>query len=226
MEVIDLTGVSPPPKGNADTEEPRLTRGERRKERRRVREEEERRHEEERRREARERGRERDPRLRSKGDDHPDRDSKRPRDSSRERETDRKRRKKDRERERERDEEPPIPDNQLFFVDDGPAALPPAARYVAATAKEEPNGLILPAHVSVFGETPVTILPATAQDSDEDEDYIEYLDYDNRKDFVRYYEEEKRHTTTRIVCKRCGAEGEHTTAECTVLIVSRVIVFV
>ncbi|KAJ7433821.1 hypothetical protein B0H11DRAFT_1665035, partial [Mycena galericulata] len=114
------------------------------------------------------------------------RDGKRPRDSSRERDPDRKRRKKD----RERDEDVPIPDEQLFFVD-GPAPLPPAARYVATPATQEPAGLILPPHVSVFGETPADI-PAAAQDSDSDDDYIEYLDYDNRKDFVRYYEEEKR----------------------------------
>ncbi|KAJ7464968.1 hypothetical protein B0H11DRAFT_2050328, partial [Mycena galericulata] len=143
----------------------------------------------------RERQRERDPRLRSKGSDEHDlgRDGKRPRDSSRERDPDRKRRKK------------------LFFVD-GPAPLPPMARYVSAPATEEPTGLILPPHVSVFfGETPADI-PAAAQDSDSDDGYIEYLDYDNRKDFncpnrnANIYR-------ARDGCERCHS-SYHQTSEC------------
>ncbi|KAJ6539306.1 hypothetical protein B0H19DRAFT_1269632 [Mycena capillaripes] len=127
-------------------------------------------------------------------------------------------RKRSRRRDRERERDPPIPDDQLFFIDKTPVPLPSAARHTAATTVEEPPGLILPAHVSVFGEIPTVILPVETLDSDED-DYIEYLDYDNRKDFVRYYEEEPQEKRTKIVCKKCGAEGEHTTAECPVLIV-------
>lgn len=44
---------------------------------------------------------------------------------------------------------------------------------------------------------------------------------------VRYWEldkleaeEAKASKTVRVVCKKCGAEGEHKTHECTVLIVS------
>ncbi|KAJ7498948.1 hypothetical protein FB451DRAFT_1203606 [Mycena latifolia] len=101
--------------------------------------------------------------------------TRRRRESSAERDPDRRRNR--RKKDRDRDPDPPIPDEQLFF---------------------KPNELVLPAHVSVFGETPINI-PAAALDSDEDE-YIEYLDYDNRK------------------CKKCGAEDEHITAECHVLI--------
>jgi protein AIR1/2 len=37
---------------------------------------------------------------------------------------------------------------------------------------------------------------------------------------VRYFEEESEETKpTRIVCKKCGAENEHKTSECTVQIV-------
>jgi len=40
--------------------------------------------------------------------------------------------------------------------------------------------LLLPAHVSVFGLAPAEILPASGVDIG-DEDYIEYLDYDEVK---------------------------------------------
>ncbi|KAJ7744456.1 hypothetical protein DFH07DRAFT_1063351 [Mycena maculata] len=208
MEVIDLTGDSP--KADAAEQSHRAQKKAERKKERRARKDRER---EERRGESKH-DRERDSRSRHDDDDD-ERDRKRRR--SRSRDPDRKRHKKDRERDRERDEDPPIPDNQLFFFDKAPAALPPAARFTAASANKYPNGLILPAHVSVFGDTATDIVPAAAPDSDSDDDYIEYLDYDNKKDFVRYYDktEEKR---TKIVCKRCGAEDEHSTFECRVLI--------
>ncbi|KAJ7638788.1 hypothetical protein FB45DRAFT_827354 [Roridomyces roridus] len=176
---------------------------------------------------------------------HRDREHKRPRESSRERDSEGKRRKKDRgsssrsrkegeRKHRRKDREPsrerdhdrkdrrhdgsPLPKEQLFFLDDKPAQLPAEARYTPAQAQEEAlRDLILPAHVSVFGETPAEI-PVAESDSDGEEDYIEYLDYDNRKDFVRYYEEEKQEKRVKIVCKKCGEEGDHMARDCTVLI--------
>ncbi|KAF5388025.1 hypothetical protein D9615_000391 [Tricholomella constricta] len=112
----------------------------------------------------------------------------------------------------------------LFFIDVAPALLPPTALFASTSnsaAKGKPsNALLLPAHVSVFGTEPVEILlPATA-DSDE-EDYIDYLDFDDRvKNATRYFESSLKETnkSSRTVCKNCKAEGEHTTASCPVLI--------
>jgi protein AIR1/2 len=42
----------------------------------------------------------------------------------------------------------------------------------------ERTKLLLPAHVSVLGSTPVEILPADDSDEDEDKEYIKYLDYE------------------------------------------------
>ncbi|KAJ6599088.1 hypothetical protein DFH09DRAFT_1021879 [Mycena vulgaris] len=216
MEVIDLTAESPPRKDNAEADEARRTRRERRREQRQAKEEEEAERDAKERGEGKRKREERDSRRSERGEE----DGKRRRESSADRDPDRKRsrrRRKDRDRDRDRQPSPPIPDDQLFFIDAAPAPLPSAALYSAtAPASEKPIDLILPAHVSVFGETPIDI-PATALDSDED-DYIEYLDYDNRKDFVRYYDEEPEERRTKIVCKKCGAEGEHTTPQCTVLI--------
>ncbi len=83
------------------------------------------------------------------------------------------------------------PDTALFFLDDTPAEVaanlkPPrfevhkGAAEVVTEKKEEPM-LLLPAHVSVFGEegqVPMEIIAPLPVDSD-DEDYIEYLDYDD-----------------------------------------------
>ncbi|KAJ7368266.1 hypothetical protein DFH08DRAFT_981944 [Mycena albidolilacea] len=210
-EVIDLTLDSPPPKGSAD-DESRARKKERRAERKEEKRESRRhRKRDSRRKQGDERDREeRDPdeeRRSHRSRDEKD-DGKRRREPSRERDSDRKRSRRERER--------VIPNEELFVLDATPAVLPAAARYTAATTIEEPSELILPAHVSVFGETPAPILPTEPLDSDE-EDYIEYLDYDNRKDFVRYYEEQPEEKRTKIICKKCGEEG-HATAECTVLI--------
>ncbi|KAG5646582.1 hypothetical protein DXG03_002885 [Asterophora parasitica] len=74
--------------------------------------------------------------------------------------------------------------DDLFFIDIAPAPLPPAALFASsstAPAQEEEanNALLLPAHVSVFGNEPVEIMAPTTLDSD-DEGYINYLDYDDR----------------------------------------------
>ncbi|KAF7355279.1 Protein air1 [Mycena sanguinolenta] len=225
-EVIDLTVDSPPPKQSSDADED-LTR---KKERRAERKEEKRQKKRDsgRRSRSRRREEERDPehkehhshrhsddKERDRDRDGDDRKRRRERESSRERDrerdSDRKRSRRGRERDRK-------PDKELFFIDSTPAELPAAARYTATTTTvEEPVGLILPAHVSVFGETPDAIVPAEPLDSDSDDDYIEYLDYDNRKDFVRYYEEQPAEKRAKVLCKKCGEDG-HMAAECTVLI--------
>lgn len=73
-------------------------------------------------------------------------------------------------------------DLNLFFIDIKPAALPTSSLFVTPTipGNEAGPSLLLPAHVSVFGAAPVEILPSTNADSDE-EDYIDYLDFDDRK---------------------------------------------
>jgi protein AIR1/2 len=175
MEVIDLTLDSPPPKDGASDDK-----SARKKEERRKRRKEKGETSEERKREKREATRERDSHRSSRREHDRDADDrKRRRESSREHDPDTKRARHHSDRKRERDPDPPVPDNALFYVDETPTALPAAARYTSATAEESP-ALILPPHVSVFGETPAAILPAEPLDSDED-DYIEYLDYDNRK---------------------------------------------
>ncbi|KAF8076360.1 hypothetical protein FPV67DRAFT_1573553 [Lyophyllum atratum] len=118
---------------------------------------------------------------------------------------------------------PPSKDvGDLFFIDIEPALLPPTALLSNSNAQQEKsnNTLMLPAHVSVFGNAPVEILPPTSADSEE-EDYIDYLDFGDRsKNVVRYFEEQVEESSkpSRTVCKNCGAEGEHTTASCPVLI--------
>lgn len=119
---------------------------------------------------------------------------------------DRKKRKKRRHKDRDRTQ-PESPTNgddvsssTLFFVDDAPAEVPTVAQFrppnVASTTEianpdqrpeENRSSLLLPAHVSVFegsGNTPIQIIAPAVIDSEE-EDYIEYLDYnDDRKVFT------------------------------------------
>lgn len=67
-----------------------------------------------------------------------------------------------------------------FYIDVEPSVLPVASKFIPSTPSEQDDGLILPPHVSVFGAAPVEILAPSASDSDDDE-YIEYLNYDERK---------------------------------------------
>ncbi|KAF8195939.1 hypothetical protein K438DRAFT_1826769 [Mycena galopus ATCC 62051] len=207
-EVIDLTLDSPPPKESADDDENdsrRKERQERKAEKRQKKRDSRRRHEPTReepdpdsKHEGRRSHRSRDDKDRD-GDDR-----KRRRESFRERDSDRKRSR----RERERD--PPIPDENLFFIDATPAELPAAARYATTTTTvEELPALILPPHVSVFGETPAAILPTEPLDSDE-EDYIEYLDYDNRKDCPN----RRADRWAMNGCERCNSSAHQTPSEC------------
>ncbi|KAI0711059.1 hypothetical protein C8T65DRAFT_608662 [Cerioporus squamosus] len=169
-----------------------------------------------------------------------DQDGERLRKRSRSRERDR--RKKRRDKAQAAESEAP-----LFFEDVTPAEVPgmvkpsepvagpsnPAmqASVDSALQRQSDNNLLLPAHVSVTedgeGADAGPLKVPTPEGSDDDEDYIDYLDYDDdrRAGMVRYWEldkleaeEAKASKPTRFVCKKCGAEGEHKTYECPVLI--------
>jgi protein AIR1/2 len=98
----------------------------------------------------------------------------------------------------------------LFFIDEKPGDIPTSAKFSAPSSVLVNSGkpddkknadaatLLLPNHVSVFeGDTsaPIQIIAAPIIDSD-DEDYIEYLDYDDDRrvrcilllDFSHVYE--------------------------------------
>jgi protein AIR1/2 len=82
----------------------------------------------------------------------------------------------------------------IFFVDVVPVQVPVSAKSTLSAhgRQHTPMGgdighskLLLPEHVSVFGagdngEGPVEIIGPTPNSGDEDEDFIEYLDYDDR----------------------------------------------
>lgn len=83
----------------------------------------------------------------------------------------------------------------LFYIDEEPADIPVSSKPTTdplpnkpapkpnETAQGNPLGLLLPAHVTVFednGDIPIEILPPPPLDS-EDDDYIEYLDYDDNR---------------------------------------------
>ncbi|KAK0468352.1 uncharacterized protein EV420DRAFT_460559 [Desarmillaria tabescens] len=113
----------------------------------------------------------------------------------------------------------PLDDSKLFYFDLDPVPLPNVVQKAEKAGDSEeggPSKLLLPSHVQVLGSVPVEILPPSPSDS-ENEDYIDYLDYDDRKGLVRYFDtpEDK---PTKVVCKNCGAEGEHTTYKCPVMI--------
>lgn len=84
----------------------------------------------------------------------------------------------------------PLSDD-LFFIDTTPTILPPALLPVRpmnepSSGREPPSKtssskLLLPAHVAVIGDLPVEIMSAPEMGVDGDEDYIDYLDYDDRK---------------------------------------------
>ncbi|KAG7449223.1 uncharacterized protein BT62DRAFT_929198 [Guyanagaster necrorhizus] len=110
-----------------------------------------------------------------------------------------------------------LDNSKLFYFDLAPVVLPNIIDKVAKTDEEDgPSKLLLPSHVQVLGSVPVEILPPSPSDF-EDEDYIDYLDYDDRKGLVRYFEKPE-DKSTKVVCKNCGAEGEHTTYKCPVMI--------
>jgi protein AIR1/2 len=76
----------------------------------------------------------------------------------------------------------------LYIEDITPALLPPNitipppptiySEQNLSSDNSEQTKLLLPAHVSVLGSTPVEILPAGDSGEDEDKEYIKYLDYE------------------------------------------------
>ena len=131
-----------------------------------------------------------------------------------------------------------IPAGMVF--DSRGADTPQSPSTSRAPEADKTPALLLPAHVSVLGAVdgePIQIVQPVDSDSDA-ESYIEYLDYDDRlvrmshsllrfiahcmqtAGTVRYFEtpadEQKQ---ARFICKRCGAESEHRTRECPIMIV-------
>jgi hypothetical protein len=88
---------------------------------------------------------------------------------------------------RRRDASPSFRNSNPFFIDVEPTEVKPSERPslrgVVGVGDETPK-LLLPVHVSVFSEAggaiPVEILPPKDPEG-QDYDYIEYLDYDDRK---------------------------------------------
>jgi protein AIR1/2 len=134
---------------------------------------------------------------------------------------------------------PPDDGSTLFFIDVHPTSFPvPAEPVVDAngTSDSHDGSLLLPPHASLAsskqGEDPVEIL--LPPQPEENGDYIEYLDYDDSKvsfphlnchpadcgkvnDFGRYFDDpEENVKAPKVICKRCGAEGEHRTSDCPV----------
>ncbi|TFK75927.1 hypothetical protein BDN72DRAFT_809725 [Pluteus cervinus] len=123
---------------------------------------------------------------------------------------------------RQKDPAPsPPPTDNLFYIDTTPSVIPTSIIHDSNSLKDdlEVPKLLLPVHVSVFGDVPVEILRPPEIDG-EGEDYIEYLDYDDRKDMVRYFEQAAQANSkpAKIVCKHCGAEGDHKAQACPVII--------
>ena len=84
--------------------------------------------------------------------------------------------------------EPVKPDStdltDLFFVDLSPAVIPsiPVSQELSSTTNgnEKVDKLLLPSHVTVFGNALVEIISQPISDSDDDE-FIRYLDYEDTR---------------------------------------------
>ncbi|KAF8913876.1 hypothetical protein CPB84DRAFT_1840661 [Gymnopilus junonius] len=110
----------------------------------------------------------------------------------------------------------------IFFIDLSPATLPSTHQFVNETLSEEKQTiekLLVPPHVTVLGSTPVEII-AQHLPSEDDDDFIDYLDYEDTRPSHRYYDDFSSDTAiiNRTVCKNCGAEGQHKTSACPVQI--------
>ncbi|CCM03346.1 uncharacterized protein FIBRA_05475 [Fibroporia radiculosa] len=194
------------------------------------------------------------PRAKSKNETQWDEDGQREKDSTRRRRKSRSPdTRRERERDGRRRERSPAPrrrnmappsskrENEnapIFYIDvqktEMSGSLTKTTTSIAYSEKEnertqvDPPVLILPSHVSVFsgnGVDPVQILSPPHEEGDEEDNYIEYLDYDDDRrapGMIRYFETvqegDKLSKPKTIVCKNCGAEGDHKTYECPVLI--------
>ncbi|KAG6850044.1 hypothetical protein H0H93_002053 [Arthromyces matolae] len=77
----------------------------------------------------------------------------------------------------------------IFYVDLEPVPLPTAAQLPSTSNSivEKTHELLLPEHVSVFGEPAEILVPQIAES---DEDFIDYLDFDdNSKNITRYFDD-------------------------------------
>lgn len=77
-------------------------------------------------------------------------------------------------------ESPKPPQANIFFVDVQPTPVADTTPPFTLAQEEPAKKLLLPAHVTVFGTTPVEILPESIAEEDED-DFINYLDLDDTK---------------------------------------------
>lgn len=92
----------------------------------------------------------------------------------------------------------------IFFVDVEPAPPPAASHLLSPTLPDGPGDtLLLPAHVSVLGLAPVQLLPTSNVDLD-DEDYIEYLDYDEHKVVSKFHQFLEQFDNIRYHRTSCG----------------------
>ncbi|KLO16350.1 hypothetical protein SCHPADRAFT_926593 [Schizopora paradoxa] len=92
-----------------------------------------------------------------------------------------------------------------------------------AGLSNDDNNLILPSHVSITAtaqpdETMAQDQPLVANDSDDD-DFIKFLDYDDvQRGVPRYFDEASNEKQSTFACRHCGAEGDHKTIDCPVMI--------
>ncbi|KAI6113699.1 hypothetical protein EV401DRAFT_1866622 [Pisolithus croceorrhizus] len=126
-------------------------------------------------------------------------------------------------------------DSQLFYFDAVAVPVPDSNPEYARQPTDAPSEdgsqdehrLLLPSHVSLLapstdGTDPIEVIPPPVVDPDDD--YIDFLDYEDRRvrRLVRYFEAEADGTAQAkpsiFKCKNCGAEGSHKTFECPVLI--------
>ncbi|KAL1678112.1 hypothetical protein EV122DRAFT_265148 [Schizophyllum commune] len=108
---------------------------------------------------------------------------------------------------------------KLFVMDSQPAELPSNLAFTAPAAAEDEkkSSLLLPEHVIVMDEGVEILRPPTPQEtSDFEVEYLSFAD-DNTRGMLRYFAQEEAEKR-KIVCKHCGAEGDHDTRSCTVKI--------
>lgn len=134
--------------------------------------------------------------------------------------------------------------SQLYFIDITPVPLPAPIAVQQPPPETQTDTLLLPAHVAIFRNEHIQIVSLPQKEIGE-EDYIEYLAYDDYKasstcrffcprprlkhsykDIPRYFEDQsKEENKNKVVCKNCGAEGDHKTSTCPVIVVRCVVLF-
>ncbi|TFY50624.1 hypothetical protein EVG20_g11416 [Dentipellis fragilis] len=124
---------------------------------------------------------------------------------------------------RDKQEEEPADDpSSLFVIDTAPVQVPVNFTFRDAAAGPSKPASTVTEEKADAAATSALFLPAHAPEPDsESESYIEYLDYDDRTapGMLRYFAEPSTDAKqSKFVCKNCGAENEHKTYECPVLI--------